>query len=328
MFRRLWIFVGFTACIYFPLSAVPHKAANPPETAPWFTGPLFAQAATVIPLGHINFEPYFFATNNFANYNNRWKSKPKPDFWSLSSPLPFWIGIAPWADIIIQPTVLWNRTQNASSWGFGDFVAALEFQILQGSSQRGKWMPSIKLSFYETFPTGKYRNSHPSKKLTDLGGFGAYSTEVLLVVGNLEHVYGSHYFHWELNFDYFISTNVHVQGINAYGGGYGTNGHVSPGQIFEVDIGMEYNLTQNWALAMDIIGDWRASTHFHGTPGVTPTGTIAQNSQKASALFSLAPAIEYNFSESLGLIGGVWFTVAGKNTANFYSGSIALNYYR
>ncbi|MDF1757684.1 MAG: hypothetical protein P1U74_05245 [Legionellaceae bacterium] len=35
-----------------------------------------------------------------------------------------------------------------------------------------------------------------------------------------------------------------------------------------------------------------------------------------NVFFSLAPAIEYNFSAHLGLIGGAWFTVAGKNTPN------------
>jgi hypothetical protein len=34
---------------------------------------------------------------------------------------------------------------------------------------------------------------------------------------------------------------------------------------------------------------------------------------------SFAPEVEYNFSQSSGLLAGVWFTVAGKNSSAFAS---------
>lgn len=40
---------------------------------------------------------------------------------------------------------------------------------------------------------------------------------------------------------------------------------------------------------------------------------------------SLAPAIEYNFSENIGIIGGCWFTVEGANTPYFFSSVIQLD---
>ncbi len=42
------------------------------------------------------------------------------------------------------------------------------------------------------------------------------------------------------------------------------------------------------------------------------------------AEITLAPALEYNFSENLGIIGGAWFTLSGKNTPAFISTMIEL----
>lgn len=322
------ILIAIALMLYHPMHGASHKNPNLAIPQPWFTGPLIAQSATVVTLGHTNFEPYIFATDNCAIYNNHWKSVNQSDFWSINSPLPLWVGLASFADLIVQPTVMWNRTQNASSWAFGDLTAGLEFQALWGANSPGKWWPSIKLAIWEIFPTGKYRKSPFHKKLTDLGGMGAYTTQFWFMAGNVEHVYGDHFFRWELNASYTVSSRVHVKGFNAYGGGFGTDGTVTPNRIFEFDLGMEYSLTQNWALAMDVGGSLKNSAHFHGTPGVTASGAIASNAPPASAQFSIAPAIEYNFSANLGLIAGVWMTVAGRNSTKFYSGSIALNYYR
>jgi hypothetical protein len=42
---------------------------------------------------------------------------------------------------------------------------------------------------------------------------------------------------------------------------------------------------------------------------------------------ALAPAIEYNFSDNVGLISGVWFSLSGVNTAHFITYVLALNAY-
>ena len=180
----------------------------------------------------------------------------------------------------------------------------------------------------ETFPTGKYKNSSPNKSLTDLGGKGSYATEIRFLFGRLENIYENHFFRWRVNLNYTFSTNVDVKGIHAYGGGIGTKGTANPGQNFEVDLGLEYNLTRNWALALDLIGTWQDKTRFKGFPGVSSNGQIASNTAQSSIQYSIAPAIEYNFSANLGIIGGVWLTVAGKNSPQFYSGVIALNYFK
>jgi hypothetical protein len=69
-----------------------------------------------------------------------------------------------------------------------------------------------------------------------------------------------------------------------------------------------------------------AASPFQGTAGSNADGSPASVGSLPSQQVTLAPAIEYNFSEHWGLIAGMWFTVHVHNTSNFVSGVIALNY--
>jgi hypothetical protein len=82
------------------------------------------------------------------------------------------------------------------------------------------------------------------------------------------------------------------------------------------------------------VGQFNSKTRFRGNPGIDQSASAdsnasllaATNEREASIQYSLAPAIEYNWSEKLGLIAGCWLTIAGKNSRKFTSGVIALNY--
>ncbi len=47
----------------------------------------------------------------------------------------------------------------------------------------------------------------------------------------------------------------------------------------------------------------------------------------SSEQWSLAPAIEYDWSTHFGVISGVWFTVAGRNAPAFANWVTAANFY-
>jgi hypothetical protein len=47
----------------------------------------------------------------------------------------------------------------------------------------------------------------------------------------------------------------------------------------------------------------------------------------ASTIVTLAPAIEYHFTPTIGLIAGVEFSVAGRNSGHFISPQVALGMY-
>ena len=44
-------------------------------------------------------------------------------------------------------------------------------------------------------------------------------------------------------------------------------------------------------------------------------------------LLTIAPAVEYNFNQHVGLIAGPWFSLRGKNTTEFFGLVAALFLY-
>jgi hypothetical protein len=295
--------------------------------APWFTGPLEAASGNVIPVGHYNLEPYVNLYIYSSSYDNDWKAQDIPTLWSLNPQFIIEVGLTPWMDFQITPSWFWNYREGSAHWEMGDWVVQFDFQLHQDQLPHIDWLPSIKLTLRETIPLGRYRNLIFKNQRTDIGGAGSWVSGAALVFSKLLRMYDIHYFNTRLSLEFNWSAPVHVKSFNSYGGGYGTNGTAYPGLNYQIDAGFEYNLTRNWALALDIIGNWNGGGRFSGTPGVLPNGAPASNVFLASAQYSLAPAIEYNWSDSLGVIAGSWFTVAGRNSPQFSSIIIALNYF-
>lgn len=148
---------------------------------------------------------------------------------------------------------------------------------------------------------------------------GAYTTTLSL---------NSQYFLWmpngrimrtRLNVSYAIPDTVSIEDVSVYGTGDGFRGHARPGRTFVVDAAWEYSLTRRWVLALDIVYQHDTSTTLSGfdspAPGTTAPPTRVQRHFGSSDVFTLAPAVEYNWSSSMGVIVGTVFTAAGRNAS-------------
>lgn len=326
--KRILFFLTFVSLQLFA-----HKVITAQEHSegpnPWFTGPLLAPSDVVVTRGHFNFEPYLYVTANTGAYDNHGKVIKAPfTSWQISLQPVLSIGLTQWMDMQIIPGVAENRAHHQNQWVFQDFIFTLDFQLLK-PSHIDDWKPYIKFLILEIFPTGKYRHLNPKKLGVDIGGTGSYRTTAGFVLGKLFHVRGVHFLNTRLALEYQWPAPVRLLGFNTYGGSFDTNARFFPGQNFEADLGLEYTLSTNWVLACDFVGIWTGKSHFSGNPGTTSLGTPAPlGNPKFSIQYALAPAIEYNWSANLGMIGGCWFTVAGKNAARFWSAVVAFNYYR
>ena len=328
---RIWIFL----LLPFALTAFEGEIESSQEIQPWFTGPLLTTSGNIVPIGHVATQPYIFGLARTAFYDNQWHSQSIETLASLQFRTPVWIGLTSWADVRIAPVWMWNHRSHQSQWTLGDWSIQLNFQLHQDSLPYKNWLPSIKLMIRETFPTGPYQKLNPNKLGTDGGGRGAYTTMFGLGASKIFYFSGYHFLDLRLNMAYSIPTNVHVRGYNNYGGGNNTNGTVSPEREFFAIISFEYSLNRNWGISCDIEGVVFSKVTFKGRPGtvpaqdslVNPTGVPASNERLASIQYSAAPGIQYNWSENLGVIGGVWFTFAGKNSSRFTSGLLSLNYF-
>jgi len=291
---------------------------------PWFTGSLLSGSGVTLPKGKINSEPYLFVTHFTGYYDSRWRSVAENRSVSVTPLLDTVYGLTDNMDMTIQPSLVANFQDKASDTRVEDFPLYLGFQILRGDPNT--WKPDIRFLLKSIFPTGHYQHLNPSKNGTDSSGLGSYQMGFGLNIQKLFYLQAKKLLRVRWNFNYFILSKVHVEGFNTYGGGYGAKGIVYPGNFFSMNVAFEYTFTQNWIGALDINYARGGSTTFSGYPGLTSQGALSSMYSPRKQRISLAPAIEYAFTQNLGLIFGPWFTIAGKNSARFISYVVALNY--
>lgn len=313
----------YLSLFLFPFLLFADKAIDPtkePKIEPWLTGPLLAPSGLVVPKGDYYFEPYNYLTAYTGKYDQNGDVVEAETSWNNSFQPYAQFGLTSWLDCDITLILNYNYTQHQAAWTFGDIPFAFDIQLYQPDPN--DWMPNIKMSLKETFPTGKYDKLDPQKKGTDIGGGGSFVTGLELVLGKLIHLGGVRFMTTRLSFLYNIPSPIRIKDLSVYGGGKGTNARFFPAQNFQADLGLEVMLTQNVALAWDLVGTWAKKTHFTGEEGPAPLGRNAFSTQ-----YSMAPAIEYNWSQDIGIIAGSWFTFAGKNSNRFWSAVIAFSYY-
>lgn len=302
-----------------------NASSAPLIQGPWMTGPLLAPSGNTIPKNNLNVETYLFGTDNNGVYNSRSKVVPVPATTIISPSVILSYGLTNWMDITLSVPYDFKERQGRSFNGIGDTGIVFGFQALR--SKAGSWLPNLRLTIEELFPSGRYENLDPNNLGVDAIGAGSYQTSFGADFQQLHQFENEKYLSTRLALLYTIPNSTHVNGFNSYGGGFDTNGTVDPGNVFSTDLGFEYTLTQNWVPAFDVLYTNSRSTHFNGVTGVATTGLPAINTVPSGDQISLAPALEYNFSAKLGIIGGVWFSVYGKNSEKFTSSVVALNYY-
>jgi hypothetical protein len=319
-FRRYVLnLLAFLCCALAPCQALFVPLPDATHTnQPWFTGPLLTPSARAVSIGHVNLEPYLFWTIINGRYDHNWSVLPAHKFYQVNPLLIYKIGILEGVDFGGNIQGFYNRTEGESSWAFADLPVGFEIQLV--GEHKDSWIPFVKLTLQEVFPTGKYQKLHPHKLGTDIGGQGAFATNIAITMSKLFTFPQNHFMNVRGNFSLTLPCRTHVKGLNTYGGDSETHGHVDPGTSFVFQAAAEYNLTQRWALALDLQAVFAGRSHFKGHTD-TPVGT------PSSIQLSAAPAIEYNWSENMGVIAGSWFTFAGRNSARFVSFAIAYNFY-
>lgn len=290
---------------------------------PWYTGPLITPSASMMPPGQANIQPYVFVADNYAQFNeDRHSIKLPHKLISLNVSSIVQCGLTDTCDFILGVSGVANWQNGHFGGGFQDLNTTLGFPI----TRETLYLPKIKFSVKETFPTGKYEDlSLNGLNLNSTGG-GSYQTQFSLAFGKLIWWTYPYPMNVRLFLGYNIATPVHVRNFNAYGGGFGTRGKVRPGNTFTADFGYELSFTQRWVFAIDAVYTAQNRTKFHGTAGVDALDAPASVGGGYNDNLSLAPAIEYNWNENLGVLGGAWFSVYGRNSTNFAQAVLSVVY--
>lgn len=294
--------------------------------APWFTGPLLAPAGHTIPKGHTNLEIYGLDIFTNGRYDNFGTILHSPTFRSFVVNPLITHGFTEWLDVQFNAPYVYNSTRGAHYSRLGDVALTFGFQLIEQNNSPKRM--DVRVLVQETIPTGRYDHLNPAKYGTDSTGLGSYHTQLGLDFQYLWQVFQTHYLRTRLILTRLYTASTYVAGLNSYGGTIVTAGKVKPGAENGIDLAFEYTLTQNWVAVMEGTMTDGQATRFNGILTIGnlggPDAAIGHGRYKVKAL---APALEYNFSGNLGLIGGVWFPVSGKNTSHFMTYVLALNAY-
>lgn len=305
----------FTCLLLISFCYAQEPSAEPaPEF--WSTAPLLAPAGDILNVGEINYEPYLYFTRFKDSFDGDWHTTSSPLFTSLSTQPLFRFGILPLTELDLTPNISYNYSQGAASWTFGDILINFDIGLVNLDTTTLKFRASANL------PTGKYQKLNPNKYGTTTSGTGSWAPGLGLIFYHTAHFYGHHFLATTFFTTYQFGTPVRVKGYNAYGGDADTRGTVYGGNLFQTILSFEYSLSQNWVLSLDNEYDHTNSTRFSGLSGDSPPVNPSSES------FTMAPAIEYCWSENLGIIAGAWVTVAGRNIDKFVSWVIAINIYK
>ncbi|HEX2580077.1 MAG TPA: hypothetical protein VHK67_06730 [Rhabdochlamydiaceae bacterium] len=309
------IVLGFLVLSSLLYCNEPEEEKTEYKYEPIYAGTLLAFFPDNIPPGYVLLEPYLFAGTTNGVYNAEWEHKHSFNF--FDSQLLFLVetGITSWLDVSLTVNENYSVCQGRKSTHFGDTRLGLGFQVTKNKPESA--VPDFRILLMESFPTGKYQHLDPRKHIADVTGSGAFETWIIAIVRKIIYFTPTQVVSLNFNLGYDIPSIVHVKGYNLYGGAPKTNGSVHPGHQTLGNIGIEYSLTMNWILGLDV----------HYVHQNKSTSSHRDIHLPSSEEFSLAPCIEYNPSTHFGIEAGAWFSIAGRNNLAFTSGVLTVYWY-
>ena len=113
-----------------------------------------------------------------------------------------------------------------------------------------------------------------------------------------------------------------VEGRSDYGTDAIFHGNARPGARTTLIGAVEYSLTNEWVLAMDVEADFAGRTTLAGREG---GGPLVTTTSPASRDVGFAPAVEYNWSPTTGALLGLWIIPKGHNSPASVTPAIAIS---
>jgi hypothetical protein len=290
----------------------------------WYTGSLLQLTPVNLSPGQIAIQPVVIVSSTYGFYNSNWEVDSTRSILSINPIMEFKMGLFPKTEIKVVGAYISKFQRKESSSNFQDMFLYFGYEILK--DKKHSIIPDLSLFLQVTVPTGRFDNLDSQKVILETSGQGAYQIGPALSYQKAFYLPKNHFILYG-NIIYLFSTQVSLKGYNAYGGGKGANGKISPGDRCFFILSGEYLFNQNWGLVCDAQLLYQGKTNkFKGNPGITESGTSSAVGLPASFQISITPSIEYNFSANCGVYGGAWLTIAGKNAAAFAGSFAALVY--
>ena len=263
------------------------------KSARW-TGPMLASNAETLPRGHFYTEPYFFDVIS--------EGKHYP-----GSTGYFQYGLFDNLTVGLQPNLALETHGAKQGLKLRDFKLLSQLRLTHFTPEHR--IPTVAVVLNEVLPTGKHDRLG---ELEQGHGSGSFVTEIGVNVQHYFLLKNDRLLRARINVLKSLPHGGDVAGRSVYGTGPGFRGHSKPGSTLTLIGAVEYSLTKEWVLALDVIRTSTTKTTVEGRYG---SGPPVKQSFPSSWSVGLAPAVEYNWSDRSGVLVGVWISPKGRNSS-------------
>jgi hypothetical protein len=316
------VLIGLMAFL-FPLAAFAQQRSDSSRVDQslddaWWTGPMLAASPNTLPRGHILIEPYLFDV----------RSAHADGFGTLTYLLYGLVDRLTVGSIINAGWTSPDDGASSSGIGLGDLTLQASYRLTQ--FHKGSWVPTTAVVLQETLPFGKY--DQLGNRPSDGFGSGAYTTAIALYSQSYFWLPNHRILRMRLNLTQGFSNSVNVQDVSVYGTSQGFRGTANPGDAFSADAAAEYSVTRRWVLALDVQFNHNWNTRVSGYDSLEPGSvqnppSIVFNSGARSS-FAFAPAIEYSWKPTIGVLLGTRFIPSSRTTTSSITPALAINIVR
>jgi hypothetical protein len=274
------------------------------KSARW-TGPMLASTAETLPHGHFYTEPYFYDVIVHGDHH-----PGSSGFYQY--------GLFDNLTVGFQPSFATATNHLGRGMAIGDFKLLSQLRLTHFTPDHR--VPTIALVLNEVIPTGKDDRLAPSE---EGHGSGAFATEVGVNVQHWFLLDNGRLLRARINVLQRFYDRTNVEGRSVYGTDAAFRGHARPGSRTTLIGAVEYSLTKEWVLALDVEADFAGRTNVVGQENAG--GPLVRTSASASRDVGFAPAVEYNWSASAGALLGVWIIPKGHNAPSSVTPAVAIS---
>jgi hypothetical protein len=274
------------------------------KSARW-TGPMLASTAETLPHGHFYTEPYFYDVIVGGDHH-----PGSSGFYQY--------GLLDNLTVGFQPSFATATNRIGRGMAIGDFKLLSQLRLTHFTADHR--VPTIALVLNEVIPTGKFDRLGPTQ---EGHGSGAFATEVGVNVQHWFLLKNKRLLRARINVLQRFYNNARIDGRSVYGTDAAFHGRARPGARTTLIGAVEYSLTNEWVLALDIEADFAGRTTVVGREA--SGGSDIRTSAPASRDIGLAPAVEYNWSPTTGALFGVWIIPKGHNAPSSVTPAIAIS---
>jgi hypothetical protein len=299
--------------------------ASAQDAAANFTGPLLTANAVTLPAGTWLVEPYLIYYKSNAYYDdqgNRHVQSPSTRQWQTT--IPIFYGATDRLQFRLGLGGAHAMSGGAHTDGLRatDTTFGVQYMLLAPGAE--KKTPAVSLAYAHRFPTGVYDrlDQNPLNAIGNGANVDTFSTLLQQYVW----LPNGRPMRFRATVSYGLPpSRVDVRGLSAYGTPRDFRGGVRLGNSLGISTSVEYSINPQWVLAMDLAYDRNAASQLKGIVGQGMDATPFARRDASRDVYSVAPTVEYNFNDRIGILGGVQLSFAGRNNSAFVTPMAAIN---